>query len=59
METSVKMRPLTPEQYAKKRFRAEAAALAYPEKVRRLVELQRRLVPVYAQRGRTIVPWSI
>lgn len=59
METPVKMRPLSPEQYAKKEFRADQAALAFPQKVRQLVELQRRLVPIYAQRGRTIVPWTI
>ncbi len=59
MATQIKMRPLTQEQYAKTHFRADMAALAYPEKVRKLVELQRRLVPIYAARGRTIVPWTL
>ena len=38
------MRPLTGEQYAKVNFRRRQAALSYPEKVRQLVELQKRLV---------------
>ena len=52
------MRPLTDEQYAKVNFRRRQAALPYPEKVRQLVELQKRLVPIYAARGKTIVPWT-
>lgn len=52
------MRPLTDEQYAKVNFRRRQAALPYPEKVRQLVELQKRLVPIYAARGRIIVPWT-
>ena len=51
------MRPLSPSQYAKENFRRRQAALSYPQKVRQLVELQRRLVPIYAARGKTIVPW--
>lgn len=59
MATSVKMRQLTPSQYAKTHFRADMAALSYPEKVRQVVELQCRLAPIYAARGRIIVPWTL
>lgn len=52
------MRPLTDEQYAKVNFRRRQTALSYPEKVRQLVELQKRLVPIYAARGKIIVPWT-
>lgn len=52
------MRPLTSEQYAKVNFRRRQASLSYPEKVRQLVELQKRLVPIYAARGKIIVPWT-
>lgn len=52
------MRPLTESQYAKVNFRRRQASLPYPEKVRQLVELQKRLVPIYAARGKTIVPWT-
>ena len=52
------MRPLTDEQYAKVNFRRRQAALSYPEKVRQLVELQKSLVPIYAARGKVIVPWT-
>ena len=52
------MRPLTGEQYAKVNFRRHQPALSYPEKVRQLVELQKRLVPIYAARGKIIVPWT-
>jgi hypothetical protein len=59
MAAAVKMRPLSESQYAKESFRASQAALSYPEKVRQLVMLQERLRPIYAARGRTIVPWKI
>ena len=59
MENCVKMRPLTESQYAKVNFRATMAAVSYPEKVRQLVSLQERIVPVCAARGRVIVPWSL
>lgn len=52
------MRPLTDAQYAKVNFRRRQAALSYPEKVRQLVELQKRLVPIYAARGKVIIPWT-
>lgn len=52
------MRPLTDKQYAKENFRRRQTALSYPEKVRQLVQLQKRLVPIYAARGRIIVPWT-
>ena len=53
------MRPLTEEQYAKVHFRQRQRELAYPEKVRQVVELQKRLAPIYAARGRIIVPWKL
>ena len=59
MAAAVKMRPLSERQYAKTSFRARQAALSYPEKVRQLVMLQEKLRPIYAARGRTIVPWKI
>lgn len=59
MATAVKMRPLSERQYAKTSFRASQAALSYPEKVRQLVMLQGRLRPIYAARGRIIVPWTL
>lgn len=40
-------------------FRAHQAALSYPEKVRQVVAMQRRLVPIYAARGEKSVPWKI
>lgn len=52
------MRPLSETQYAKEIFRRRQAALPYPEKVRQVVELQKRLVPIYAARGKVIVPWT-
>lgn len=59
MAAAVKMRPLSERQYAKTSFRASQAALSYPEKVRQLVMLQEKLRPIYAARGRTIVPCKI
>ena len=59
MAVAVTMRPLSERQYAKETFRASQAALSYPEKVRQLVVLQERLRPIYAARGRIIVPWSL
>ena len=59
MAVTVKMRPLSERQYAKETFRASQAALSYPEKVRQLVMLQERLRPIYAARGRIIVPWTL
>ena len=43
--------------YAKKRFRARMAALPIEEKVRIVVAMQRRLVPIYAARGIRVRPW--
>ena len=59
METSTMMRPLTAEQYTKRHFRADMAAKSYPEKVKLVVRMQERLVPIYAARGRIIVPWTL
>ena len=46
-------------QYGKPKFRAEQAALSYPEKVRQVVAMQERMRPIYAARGRIIVPWKL
>lgn len=60
MESNMKMaEPLSADQYAKKTFRAYQANLPYPEKVKQVVAMQRRLVPIYAARGKVIVPWTI
>ena len=59
MEITVKMRALSADQYAKTDFRREMALKSYPEKVRQLVSMQRRIVPVCAARGRRIVPWTL
>jgi hypothetical protein len=53
------MRPLSEDQYAKKNFRQRMAALSFEEKVRCVVEMQKRLVPILAARGRVIVPWTL
>ena len=51
------MRPLTKEQYAKVEGRRNLAALPFPEKVKCVIELQKRLQPIYASRGIYIKPW--
>jgi hypothetical protein len=52
------MRPLTDEQYAKTQGRRNLANLPFTEKVKCVIELQRRLQPIYAQRGIIIKPWK-
>ena len=52
------MRPLSKEQYAKEQGRRNMAALPFIEKVKCVIELQRRLQPIYARRGITIKPWK-
>ena len=59
METAIKMRLLSEEQYGKPKFRAEQATLSYPEKVRQVVAMQERMRPIYAARGRIVVPWKL
>lgn len=59
MDETVKMRPLTANQYAKVTFRQKQAALSYPEKVRQVVAMQKRIRPILAARGRVIVPWQL
>ena len=49
--------PLADEAYAKKEFRAKSAALPIEEKVRRIVAMQKRLVPIYAARGIRVRAW--
>ena len=58
-KTPPRMRPLTAEQYAKKNFRRRMDALSFEEKVRCVVEMQKRLVPILAAKGRVIVPWTL
>ena len=52
------MRPLTDTQYAKTQGRRNLADLPFTEKVKCVIELQRRLQPIYAQRGIIIKPWK-
>ena len=51
------MRPLSESQYAKTQGRSNLADLPFPEKVKCVIELQRRIQPIYAQRGIYIKPW--
>ena len=51
-------RPLSEEQCAKSAGRRNLAALPFTEKVKCVIELQRRLQPIYAQRGIYIKPWK-
>lgn len=55
--TMNEMRPLTKEQYAKVKGRRNLAALPFTEKVKCVIELQKRLQPIYASRGIYIKPW--
>ena len=60
MESDVKKSwQLTKAQYAKTEFRARQAALSYPEKVKQVVIMQQRMVPIFSARGKKIVPWKI
>ncbi|MBQ7189501.1 MAG: hypothetical protein IJR99_08820 [Kiritimatiellae bacterium] len=52
------MRPLSAKQYAKSEGRRNLASLPFTEKVKYVIELQRRLQPIYAQRGIYIKPWK-
>ena len=52
------MRPLSPSQYAKAHGRRNLAAIPFIEKVKCVIELQRRLQPIYAKRGIIIKPWK-
>lgn len=52
------MRPLTPGQYAKTNFRRRMRELPYPEKVKCVIRMQKRLVPILAARGIAIRPWK-
>lgn len=56
---NLKMRPLSSEVYAKVKHRAALRSLSYPEKVEMVVELQKRVAPIYAKRNKIIVPWSL
>ena len=44
--------------YEKKHDREAWRRMSYPEKVRCVVELQKRLAPIYAARGIIIQPWT-
>jgi len=60
MESHVNtVQPLSQSEYNKKTFRAYQARLPYPVKVKQVVAMQHRLVPIYAARGKVIVPWSL
>jgi len=59
MADPIKAPAFSPEYYEKAKFRNSQAELPYPEKVRQIVAMQRRLVPIYARRGITITPWRI
>ena len=52
------MRSLSAERYAKTKGRRNLADLPFTEKVKCVIELQRRLQPIYAQRGIYIKPWK-
>ena len=56
--TMATIRPLSKEQYAKAQGRHNMAALPFIEKVKCVIEMQRRLQPIYAQRGIMIKPWK-
>ncbi len=49
--------PLSSDDYAKKQFRQRMAALPIEKKVRCIVSMQKRLVPIYAARGIRVRPW--
>ena len=61
MDTSMStpVAPLPDEYYAKRKSRKAWREMPYPEKVRRVVEMQKRVAPIYAARGKIIVPWKI
>ena len=54
MASVVRMRALDRQRYEKPVFRAAQRALSYPEKVRQVIEMQVRIAPILAARGRTI-----
>ncbi|MBR3085515.1 MAG: hypothetical protein IKH04_03840 [Kiritimatiellae bacterium] len=51
-------RPLSLEQYSKAQGRRNMATLPFIAKVKCVIEMQRRLKPIYAQRGIAIKPWK-
>ena len=61
MDTSMNtpVAPLPDEYYAKRKSRKAWREMPYPEKVRRVAEMQKRVAPIYAARGKIIVPWKI
>ncbi len=50
--------PLPEEYYEKRKSRKAWREMPFEEKVRCVVELQKRAAPIYAARGKIIVPWS-
>lgn len=44
--------------YGKPNFRVSMASLSFAQKVDQVIELQKRLTPIYAQRGILVVPWK-
>jgi hypothetical protein len=55
---SQEITPLPKAYYEKKRSREAWRRLPYPEKVRCVVALQKRIAPIYAARGIVIRPWT-
>ena len=59
MERIVRMKALDRRRYGKPVFRAAQRALSYPEKVKQVIEMQVRIAPILAARGRIIKPWTL
>jgi len=55
---SIKMRPLTTPLYEKRNERVAWRNMPYQEKVKCVVELQKRIAPIFAQRQKIIKPWT-
>ena len=50
---------LPEEYYQKRKSRKAWREMPFEEKVRQVVELQKRAAPIYAARGKIIVPWTL
>jgi len=55
---TVKMKPLEVSSYEKRNVRSAWRNLSYPEKVKCVVDLQKRIAPIFAQRQKIIKPWT-
>lgn len=58
MAEDVSMRPLTDEEYAKTKWREKQRNLPYEEKVRQVIEMQKRVAPIYRARGIAFRVWQ-